>query len=267
MSLLILFCFFLVRSGAFADELLLKSGDKVEGKVIQRTAQYVRVEIEGEPFTYFIENIKSMQITQADGTVLNFNTRDEITGASVSDYFNRGIQKAERKDYSGAIVYFNKAIELNPKSGDLYYTRAVVYLQMGKPDSAIADLNKAIELNPKSAHIYYYNRGVAYFSKANMVEAINDFTIAIEKKGTFAEAYARRAGAYNAKKNYFQAIVDATKALNINEKFGEAYYQRAVAYFNQKQYNKAWGDVDDAKRYKYQVPGQFLQELRRATGE
>jgi tetratricopeptide (TPR) repeat protein len=262
-SVFLLCAFFL----AYADELLLNSGEKVEGKVIQRTERFVKVEIEGDVFTYFIENIKKMRILQPDGSVLTFNTPEEIAGTSVSDYFNRGIQRAEKKDFSGAIADFNKAIELNPKSGDLYYTRAVAFLQMGKPDAAIVDLNRAIELNPKSAHIYYYNRGTAYFNKADMVEAINDYTRAIEKKANFAEAYAKRAAAYNAKKNYFQAVIDASKAIDLNPKFGEAYYYRAVAYFNQKKYSKAVGDADDAKRYKYAVPGQFLQELRQATGE
>jgi hypothetical protein len=47
-------------SFAFAETIVLKSGDKVEAKIIEKTSDYVIVEISGIPLTYFLEDIDSI---------------------------------------------------------------------------------------------------------------------------------------------------------------------------------------------------------------
>jgi len=43
-----------------AETIVLKSGKSVEGKIIERAGNYVKVDIEGVPITYYLDEIKSV---------------------------------------------------------------------------------------------------------------------------------------------------------------------------------------------------------------
>lgn len=44
----------------FAETIILKSGEKVEGKIIERTDDYIRIDFYDVPLTYYLKNIKSI---------------------------------------------------------------------------------------------------------------------------------------------------------------------------------------------------------------
>ena len=74
-------------------------------------------------------------------------------------------------------------------------------------DAAIAACNWAIRQNPRDS-ISYYNRGVAYYAKADLDRAIADYNRVTELNPRFANAYLGRGNAYYGKKEYDQAIVN-----------------------------------------------------------
>ena len=45
----------------FAETVILKSGKKIEGKIIERTDDYVKVDQYGVPITYFLDDIESIE--------------------------------------------------------------------------------------------------------------------------------------------------------------------------------------------------------------
>lgn len=45
----------------FAETIVLKSGKAIEGKIIERTDEYVRIDFEGVPLTYFLEDVESIE--------------------------------------------------------------------------------------------------------------------------------------------------------------------------------------------------------------
>ncbi|MDP2922203.1 MAG: tetratricopeptide repeat protein [Candidatus Omnitrophota bacterium] len=47
-------------SSLFAAIITLKSGKKVEGKIIEKTDKYIKIDFEGVPLTYFLEDIESV---------------------------------------------------------------------------------------------------------------------------------------------------------------------------------------------------------------
>ncbi len=113
----------------------------------------------------------------------------------------------------------------------------------------------------------YYNRGLARFEKGETDGAISDFTKAIKKNPRYGMAHYYRAMAHSRKKEYDQAIADYTKAIEIDQqRFAVAYAERALIYFIKKDYDKAWEDVHKAQSLEYQVPQEFLQALRDASG-
>jgi tetratricopeptide (TPR) repeat protein len=107
----------------------------------------------------------------------------------------------------------------------------MAYAKKGQPDLAIADFNKALEINPKDA-----------------------------------DAYSNRGSVRREKRQYDQAISDLNKALEINPNFDMAYYQRGRVYYLKGEYNKSWSDIKRAQDLGFQIPPEFLEDLRKASG-
>lgn len=49
-----------LSSSIFAETIVLKSGKTIEGKIVEKTDKYIKVDFEGVPLTYFIEDIESI---------------------------------------------------------------------------------------------------------------------------------------------------------------------------------------------------------------
>jgi hypothetical protein len=48
--------------------------------------------------------------------------------------------------------------------------------------------------------------------------------------------------------------------------FGSAYSNRARAYYLKRNYDKSWDDVKKAQELDYQIPAEFIDDLRKASG-
>lgn len=45
---------------SFAETILLKSGKTVEGRIIEKTDKYIKIDVEGVPLTYFLNEVESV---------------------------------------------------------------------------------------------------------------------------------------------------------------------------------------------------------------
>lgn len=81
---------------AFAETIMLKSGQKVEGKIIEKTDKYVRLDFFGVPLTYYLDDIESI-----DGKILSLSPEHFSSATSAQKKDAQDIF-AEVKD---AIVY------------------------------------------------------------------------------------------------------------------------------------------------------------------
>jgi len=63
-----------------------------------------------------------------------------------------------------------------------------------------------------------------------------------------------------------KTISDFTKAIEINPGYAGVYYNRGFAYYFKKEYEKCWEDVHRAQALGYEIPPQFLDNLRKASG-
>ena len=73
-ALLLFFC----RCIAYADTLILKSGQKIEGKIIEKTNDYVKIDFQGVTITYFNDEIKDI-LTQDKESTKESVVTDELS--------------------------------------------------------------------------------------------------------------------------------------------------------------------------------------------
>jgi tetratricopeptide (TPR) repeat protein len=77
----------------------------------------------------------------------------------------------------------------------------------------------------------YYNNGLQKYEYKDFKGAISDFTLALEYKKDFYEAYFMRGLIYGKEiHKYKKAIKDFTKAIKIKPDYGEAYFNIGVTY-------------------------------------
>ena len=158
-----------------------------------------------------------------------------------------------------------KQTQLISNDAEVHNNRGFEYCEIGQYDQAISDFSRAIEINPRLAYAYN-NRGAAYLYKGQYDQAILDLSKAIEINPRLAHAYNNRGWAYIKKWKYDQAISDFNKTIEIDPRFAEAYFYRAVVYSLVEEYGKALLDVMKAQKLGYQIPIEFLDDLRKATG-
>lgn len=200
-SIILSLMFLFISSSIFAETIMLKSGKTVEGKILDKTDKYIKVDTEGIPITYYLEDIESI-----DGkTVAKQSSSEQApilsTANNAEDYFNNAIAQDKQGNLEQAISNYTKSIELNPNGGvGAYYNRGVIYYRQGNYSQAIADYTKAIEIKPNLAGAYN-SRGVIYKKQGNFAQAISDFNKAIEINPNFANAYANRGSVYDDKED------------------------------------------------------------------
>jgi tetratricopeptide (TPR) repeat protein len=126
-----------------------------------------------------------------------------------------------------------------------YYNRGNIYGKKGNLIQAISDYTKAIEINPNYTEAYY-NRGNTYEKQGNLTQAISDYTKAIETNPKYAAAYCNRGNVYQTQGNLTLAIADYNKALEISPNDSTSLYNRGLAYYGAEQYGKALTDYTTA---------------------
>lgn len=167
---------------------------------------------------------------------LNFLWKRRGYWTSGSGYCYDELGKAyyNLKDYERAEDYFTKAIEESGFDYDAYYGRGLIYYDLGNYERALADFNKAFDFgftnNPWSDKswgekfvadykdkwaLFHQKRGATHYKLKNYVDAVADFSKAIEYNPDNAEFYDIRGRAYVALGETDKASADFSKAENL----------------------------------------------------
>lgn len=176
---------------AFAETLVLKNGQSVEGEILEKTNEYVKIKFQGLGITYSSDEIKAINgnpisATHSNKVTLSYEqmaadaekeSREllEKNPDSAMAYVVRGMARRMNGDKEGSINYFNKAIEINPDCAEAYHNRGLSYAsrEVGKYRLAIADFSKAIEKNPQDGDSYFM-RALSYFEISQYDQAWED---------------------------------------------------------------------------------------------
>lgn len=103
-----------------------------------------------------------------------------------------------------------------------YYNRAYHFIDAGFPQEAINLYTLAIEKDPEFIEAYY-NRGVARFTLREYKDALSDFNKVIEKRPDMAIAYASRGSTLERLGDHFNALKDYKMAAKLGDKETQEY--------------------------------------------
>ena len=82
----------------------------------------------------------------------------------------------------------------------------------------------------------YLRQGDTYYDQGQFVEAIAEYTKAIERNPNLVAAYTHRGAVYNARAEWDLAIADLSKAIQLDPTRADNYQNRAFAYLAKQQY-------------------------------
>jgi Flp pilus assembly protein TadD len=125
---------------------------------------------------------------------------------------------------------------------DRHYERGLYYFTKNKLDQAIADLDEAIQLQPKRAELYTA-RGLMLLQNSEPEKAEEDFAYALELDlQQWLSYYGRGIHAFE-NADYTQAIDFFSRAQLVAPDRPEVYYYRAIAFFQIDQKKEAQRDM------------------------
>jgi tetratricopeptide (TPR) repeat protein len=140
----------------------------------------------------------------------------------------RGKLYQQTKDHAKAIADFTTAINFRPMEYfEAYFRRCISYYEMGDHAKAIPDCSKAIEINPGAAEYYYY-RGLAYTALRTWDKAAVDLAAANERNNDNADSHLQLARIYFEMDQLIGSLREYTVAIQKRPGFAEAYKGRSV---------------------------------------
>jgi tetratricopeptide (TPR) repeat protein len=175
-------CFIGAALSSYAEILVLKNGKNIEGKIIERTDKYVKINILDIPITYYLTDVESIDgqkvvtLPTENPMPVEKNTvpvKEENSSLPVvsekklslgelkeaQECLQKGTNFFKEKKYKEAALEFEKALQINPKLAEGYYGLGYVYTSTKNYLEAAAYFNKAITASPNYAEAYV---GLAY---------------------------------------------------------------------------------------------------------
>lgn len=255
----------------FAETIILKTGERIEGKIIEETDKYIKIDFYGMALPYYFEDIESIdgkrvvlpsskkeilyqesipelgetdvfreikdQLPFQDAAPLYNQKKLEFTFQEREEELNKVLFKAMQyfnsEQEQKAIPYFKKALEIDPNLLEVNFNLGAIYVNSGQYKEAIPYLQKALDIEPNHMSVNFI-LGVAYFNLGQHQEAIP----------------------------YLQ------KALQLDPKATEVYYWLGYALYSVGQYSTARKNFQKAKEL-YQAQGSFqrVQEIEEILGQ
>jgi mRNA-degrading endonuclease RelE of RelBE toxin-antitoxin system len=135
------FCLGCFCSSVFADTVVLKSGQIVEGKIIENTGKYVKIDFDGVELTYFPEEIVSIN----QGRANNVASKELFP---IYETFNSGNKVSGNKNPPVASVKSAQPI-VNPEAQDVANVNSLPLLDIAGGANSSATVQAALSQLPK----------------------------------------------------------------------------------------------------------------------
>lgn len=133
--------------------------------------------------------------------VSNLNEVVKTSPDNFNAHYLLGLNYYKQKEYDKMISAYKKAISINPNFADAYYNLGMAYSYRNMYEEAIAELETAKKLNPSDAATfsllaqiktnafnYRLSQGTTYFADDKLLEARNEFELALKANQDSSEA-------------------------------------------------------------------------------
>jgi len=165
----------------------------------------------------------------------------------VVSFIIRGNEYLEKSDLRKALDEFDKAVsfiknaKIEASFPIVYFNRGRVYEKMNMPVEAVDDYSRAIELDKKYM-LPYYNRGLLHQKREEFDLALADYSTMLALDDKQIHAYNNRGLVYYSKGQITKAIADFTRAIELNANTFNVHLNRGLAYLCQRDYIRARED-------------------------
>ncbi|XP_067392105.1 tetratricopeptide repeat protein 13 isoform X2 [Emydura macquarii macquarii] len=211
-----------------------------------------------------------------DEAIRHFSTMLQEDPELVSAIYGRGIAYGKKglhdiNNAELALFELNRVISLEPNRPEVFEQRAEILSPLGRISEALADLTKAIQLQP-SARLYRHRgtlyfisedyatahedfqrslelnknqpiamlyKGLTFFHRGLLKEAIDSFKEALKQKADFIDAYKSLGQAYRELGNFAAATESFQKALLLNQNHVQTLQLRGMMLYHH-------GSLDEA---------------------
>ena len=226
---LVIFFNLFLPAGLLAEGVVLKSGKKIEGRIVEQTGEYVKIESNGSPLYYERKYIASIE-------------GDNLESADINSYIKSGLQYGSQAKFKEAEEELKEGLKIYPSEHNLKEVSKIIddlrkglireeyvlhwfkgshNLINAQYQPAITEFKEALKLHPDDPDLYYY-LGVCNYSLEQYEEAITDLKKVSGIKPNDEVYYYLGASHYSLGR-YPEAIAYMKKVLEINPDDAEAY--------------------------------------------
>lgn len=258
----------------FAETITLKSGKKIEGKILDRTDKYIKIESDGALLYYKLQSIAAID---KDQDLVTPVSSEDIPTKDARFYLKEGFKYGAQARFEEAEQEFKKGLALDSSDNNLkeaakmiadlnsgainkeyavYLFKGSNYLINEQYQQAITEFMKALELKPDDADLNYY-LGVCHYSSEQYTQAITYLNRAQEIKPDEEINYYLGA-CYYSLAEFSQAIAYLEKTLKANPNDAEAYSVLGTSYYFLGEREKAKANLNKAKEL-FENQGDYLK--------
>ena len=204
---------------------------------------------------------KSFELSQ---TIEDIDIVEPIGFKNQNDYLDIALMYLENGEFDKAHTYTDMTLKLNPDNADAYSLRSKIYLAQGDKDNARLAAIRAIQADnsllnsdlakefdivevPPFDFEYYNSKGVEYFYRGELENAIKCFKKSLDMNFRNPVALNNLAQAYIKMQNLEQAKNTLKKAKILNPK----YYQTYINLSSVAKLESLRDDISEFKRKKY----------------
>lgn len=205
----LMFLFFV--PALFAEKIVFKSGETIEGRIVEKTGTSIRVATEGLPRRYELDSVDTIDGKKVssyspfpdapeNSEFIRKNYDQRTQPGQLHEAYKRGNERGiaalNSGNYSAAITEFDTNRQMMPRRCASYINLAIVYKKMGKYQDASKLFGDALSLDPGNSNIYY-NLGNMYLeSLQNYQVAIQYYLKAIQRNPNDGKFYVNLGIAY-----------------------------------------------------------------------
>ncbi len=222
----------------FAESLTLKSGKKIEGKILEETDQYIKIDVDGLPLYYERMFISNIEATPQEAPALS--KENELL--TETDYLKEGLEYGSQARFQEAEEAFKKGLAVKADAHNLKEVLKLIdqlkggqvkqeyalrmfkgsnYLMSRQFEEAMPEFLAALKMDT-NPDLYYY-LGVCSYSLGRYEQAIDYLMKAAAEIKDDNEIYYNLGISHYALRQYPQAVTYLQKALQINPQDADSF--------------------------------------------